>query len=345
MTLQSQDLEPRLSAFHSPSVLARRLGFFGSALFVVFAVLVVATILPPRLLDPNWQLRFVSSLLNQASIPLVGLGLLFLASYVDPGNGALERLARRCARLSIVAALGFFLLIPVQLAGVWGKVGLAIASQNRDITTTAAQAETFRRLINSASSPQALQQALIAQRVQPLTPAQLSRPMPVLRAQLLERLASAEKRLEGQPRGLQLRHWLSLVQGMTGSMLVSLAYGLAFAAGGQARGKEVSLLDQWLQRWQDRGERLREVVEQRVDQRRFTSEEQPEAPSYIETVTLALGPGGRSVPAVQAIQEAASSQELETIRRMLHLSPLSAADRLKPLEQLKREMVLALTDV
>jgi hypothetical protein len=120
---------------------------------------------------------------------------------------------------------------------------------------------------------------------------------------------------------------------------------LAFAAGGQARGKEVSLLDQWLQRWQDRGERLREVVEQRVDQRRFTSEEQPEAPSYIETVTLALGPGGRSVPAVQAIQEAASSQELETIRRMLHLSPLSAADRLKPLEQLKREMVLALTDV
>jgi hypothetical protein len=51
------------------------------------------------------------------------------------------------------------------------------------------------------------------------------------------------------------------------------------------------------------------------------------------------------VPASQAIEAAISIQELEGLRRRLHLSPLSAADRLKPLEQLKREMVVALADV
>ena len=342
MKIHSQDSEPVLSTFQSPRVLARRLAFFGSALFVVFAVLVVAAVLPPRFLNPDWQLRFVASLIGQASIPLVGLGLLFVASYVDPGNRVIQQLARRSSRLAVVAALGFFLLIPVQVAGVWGRVGQAIASQNREIATTDAQAERFRRLIKAAPSPQALQQALIAQRVQPLTGAQLAQPMPVLRAQLLERLAAVEKRIEGQPRGLQLRHWLALLQGMTGSVLVSLAYGLAFAAGAQRKGKDISLLDQWLLQGQERQARLREAVEER----RMANQVKPiDEFTYIETVTLKVGPEGSEVRAVQAIEEATSLQQLEAIRRKLHLSPLSAADRLKPLHQLKREMVGALADV
>jgi hypothetical protein len=342
MTSHSEDFERSLAAFQVPAVLARRLGFFGCALFVVFAVLVLAAVLPPRVMDATWQLRFVSALLGQASIPLVGLGLLFLANYVDPGNGVLDRLARRCARLAILAALCFVLLIPVQVAGVWGKVSQAIAGQNRDIATSTARSETFRRLITIAPNPQALQQALIAQRVPPLTAAQLAQPMPVLRAQLLERLASVEKRIEGQPRGLQLPHWLALVQGMTGSVLVALVYGLAFAAGAQAKGREISLLDQWLLRWQERSGRLLEAVQER---RSVSDGKQPDGPAYIETLTLPLGPEGRQVPASQAIEAAISIQELEGLRRRLHLSPLSAADRLKPLEQLKREMVVALADV
>jgi hypothetical protein len=51
------------------------------------------------------------------------------------------------------------------------------------------------------------------------------------------------------------------------------------------------------------------------------------------------------VPAEQAIREARSADELEAIRRQLHLTPLTLEDRLKPLEQLKREMVAALADV
>lgn len=110
----------RHSSPHSPSVLARRLACFATALLGVYVVQVVGAIVPPRVLDPTWQLRFVSALLTQAAIPLVGFGLLFLASSIDPTNAQLERQVRRCARLSIQAALGFFLLIPVQLAGVWG---------------------------------------------------------------------------------------------------------------------------------------------------------------------------------------------------------------------------------
>jgi hypothetical protein len=343
MSASPQEADPRLSSFHSPTFLARRLAFFATALLGVYVVLVVSAILPPRVLDPIWQLRFVSALLTQAAIPLVGLGLLFLASYIDPTNVVLERQVRRCARLSILAALGFFLLIPVQLAGVWGRVGQAVAAQNRDAVSNQARAEGFRRLISTAPSAAALQQALIAQKVQPLTPAQLALPLPELRRQLLSRLTGVEKQLESQPRGVQPRHWLALLQGVSGSLVVAMAYGLAFAAGAQGKDKEVSLLDQWLLNWQERRARLAEAIDERRVARSPVAPQQE--PDYIETLRLAVGPGGSEVPAEQAIREARSADELEAIRRQLHLTPLTLEDRLKPLEQLKREMVAALADV
>lgn len=123
--------------------------------------------------------------------------------------------------------------------------------------------------------------------------------------------------------------------------MVALAYGLAFAAGAQAKGKEVSLLDQWLLNWQERTAQLAEAVDER---RVARAVEDPQDPAYIETLTLAVGPGGPEMPAEQAIREARSADELEAIRRQLHLTPMTRENRIKPLEQKKREMIAPLDD-
>ena len=221
-------------------------------------------------------------------------------------------------------------------------MGQAVAAQNRSAVINQSRVEDFRRLISSAPSAEALQQALIAQKVQPLSPAQLVLPLPELRRQLLARLTAVEKKIEGQPRGLQTRHWLALVQGVAGSLLVAFAYGLAFAAGAQAKGNEVPLLDQWLLNLQERSAWLAEAVDER---RAARDADDPAESDYIEMITLAVGPGASEVPAERAIPEAGSVDELEAIRRQLHLTPRSAADRRKPLDQLRRDMVAALADV
>ncbi|MCP9786154.1 hypothetical protein, partial [Cyanobium sp. N5-Cardenillas] len=61
------------------AILADRLAFMAIALFVVYLITLLASILPVRLLDTAWQLRFISASLDSATNPLVALGLLHLA--------------------------------------------------------------------------------------------------------------------------------------------------------------------------------------------------------------------------------------------------------------------------
>ena len=60
------------------------LGPIATTLFVTFVVSVVAGALPPQLLDPLWQLRLASSLIDNAPVALLGLGLVHLQAYLSP---------------------------------------------------------------------------------------------------------------------------------------------------------------------------------------------------------------------------------------------------------------------
>jgi hypothetical protein len=136
--------------------LALRLWFGAFALLVVFAATVLNAALPLRLVDPRWLQGLIQVLLSQGFLPLIALVLLQLAVVIKPKSSRLRRRRDRFSRLALVAALGFALLIPLQLASTWGNLNQQTSGQNQQRLQGLAVIGQLRRAISTATSHQDL---------------------------------------------------------------------------------------------------------------------------------------------------------------------------------------------
>jgi hypothetical protein len=249
--------------------LGRRLGVFAITLFVAYAAAVLAVLLPPRILDPQWQLRFGSALTDNAALALVGLALLFVAAWLDPDDRRLTARRRAVSQWAVAAALGFLLLVPLQGVAAWNSFHTAALGRDRLIGEATERLSAFRRAIGAATTTADLQARIGALRGPSLTPAQLALPLPELRRQLLEGLERMQARLPAQGDGAAPDKVWSYVQRNLQVMVSALAYALSFAAAGQRPGKETSLWEEWslarsLARRRREAEARRSTEEQKI---------------------------------------------------------------------------------
>ncbi len=228
--------------------LSRLLECAGWCLFLVFTTSILAGVIPPRFLDPAWQLRFAALAVNNGSIPLVGFLLLALASAISPADGALRARRDRVRQWGLAAAIGFLLLVPLQGFAAWNVYGTATSGQSRQLQLAERKFKDLRQVILSASTAAELQAGFQRLQGPALPPAELAQPLPKLRQQLLTGLEAAQARVRDQLRGPGAdRVWL-LIQDTLRVMLSSLGYSFAFAAGSYLPGNPEPLLDQW-SRW------------------------------------------------------------------------------------------------
>ncbi len=78
--------------------------------------LAITALVPFTPLDPGWQGRLARTLLDSASLPLLSLALLPIGRWLDPADPLLKRRRRSFSRLAGAAALGFLLLVPLQVS-------------------------------------------------------------------------------------------------------------------------------------------------------------------------------------------------------------------------------------
>ncbi len=212
------------------------------ALLLVFLAALLPQLLPLRLLDSAWQLRLCGLLAENGVLPLMALGLLFLATYLDPDNSFVRSLRDGASWLAIWAALGFFLLAPLQL------YALAQASSRLDVRQHQQRQIAEERLtaigstITTARSSAELQQRLQALQAPPLPEVEQNLPLSQLRPLLLQRLAQTRSLVQrslasSRPIPLQAR----LLQALRG-VVSNLAVGFAFAACAYGRKQDRSLL-------------------------------------------------------------------------------------------------------
>ncbi len=235
--------------------LADRLEVFAMALLVLYAVRAAAGIVPFRPLDTLWQLSAVSALLDSAAIPLLALGLVHLAAYLDPGNVSLGKRRDGLARLAILAVLGFLLLIPLQAFAAWNSVTSAQAVVRGQQATAERNFATIREAILNADSLEDLQGRLQSLQTLGLDVRfeNLGLPLAETRRLLLTRLNDAEEQVKTrirppQPKAIEEVVWNSLKV-----MSSSAVFALAFAFVAQRRGSDVPLLVEvhtiWDLRW------------------------------------------------------------------------------------------------
>jgi hypothetical protein len=214
----------------------------GLGMVGVFLAAIGSVFLPPRILDGRWQIAVATALVDNAVIPLVGLGLFHLAVVLDPASPRLRSLRGLAARLAIPAAFGFLLLIPLQLHATGSILGTARVERARQQEQAGARFDALRQAIASATRPEELRSRLQALKGPSLGPADLGEPLPQLKRRLLQSLNQAETVVMRQLEGSGSRPQDGLVR-LSGRVILSaLALALAFAAGARRAGSEVSLL-------------------------------------------------------------------------------------------------------
>lgn len=161
---------------------------------------------PPRFTDPAWQLSLISLLLGSGVTALIGALLICLARIFDQSDRQLQNRARLVRRLATWVALGWLLLIPLQLfLGV-----RLINSQGKSELEQIQALERYAKSVRDANSEFELRQAMAQMPNQPPLPA-LTVPFPVAKANLLaqfQKTINTAKNNQEQGSSNRLQIWM-----------------------------------------------------------------------------------------------------------------------------------------
>lgn len=212
------------------------IALIASALLMVFALNVLLQAIPLQILNPAWQLRLVGSITANSGFAITGFALLHLAANLDPLNQRLADRRRFARRWALAAAIGFLLLIPLQLNAVWSGISATKAEQVRQRNTTSQGIQRVRQAVVRATSLADLQQQLVAVRGPSLTANALQRPLPEVKRALLQEADRLDQELRTSPLGPRGGDVWALLQENLRTVLLALLFCFCFAAGSQLPG-------------------------------------------------------------------------------------------------------------
>ena len=226
--------------------LAALLAAVATLLLLVFLLAVALPLLPPRLLDPFWQLACTAALTTNGFLALLAVLLINLAAALEPEAEWLLGRRQLVGSLCRWVTLAFLLLIPLQGQAAWRALDWAGAAESRGASQGLQRIAQFRQAVVSANSVAALQANLAAIQAPPLGPRDQSQGLAVIKADLLGQLRVAEQ----QARAGKARdpaRLIALGKDSLKAVLLSLGLALGFAAAAQRKGSELSLRAEWRQ--------------------------------------------------------------------------------------------------
>lgn len=209
------------------------------ALLGIYLVTVVAAALPLNVRDPAWIERVAGSLRGGVSFPLIGLALLFGGAYLrDPDQH--ETYLPALSFLSYLAALAFFLLIPLQ---TWAAVKVL----NRVADQESEQLKVFSRgleRIRLSLTQEQLSDAIASIPGAPrFTPGTLTVPLAEARQSLIRQIEPQLRQRATQLEAADSQRWQQALLRLFKDAVVSLFAALGFAAAGRRRRNYTTLLE------------------------------------------------------------------------------------------------------
>jgi len=219
--------------------MADSLQWLSFALILVFLAQVIAALFPISLLQPEWMVRFSSSLRGIASLPLMALGLIMLANMIDdkvmPSSSHLQ-LMRRIASF---AAIGFLLLIPLQTYGTVVGIRSQLQQNQAQLNRLTSAAELVQNAINEPQLRDAIRAIPGADGVadQPL-----GADVKTIKLALLNKLRESTNSLQTQLDDSKTKAIQDIIPPLIRDAIISLAYAIGFAGMAYGRNGNSSLL-------------------------------------------------------------------------------------------------------
>jgi hypothetical protein len=226
----------------------RSLSLLALVLVLLFALQLAAALFPLQLLSPAWQWRFSTALINGAFLPLLALALLQIGVSVDPGDPRLRQRQRLFRQLAVAAALGFVLLLPLQLSAGLRQQHAVGSAQVQRIQGAERRLAALRELTAKASSNAELNASLLRLNGPVLGPADLAHPLPLLKAQVNAVFDQAQAQINRDRSALRPATASAALPELLRNSLSCLLLATGFAAFARRAGSELSLLEEMQQR-------------------------------------------------------------------------------------------------
>lgn len=223
-----------------------------TGLFIVFLAYVLVDSFPLQLLRADWQLKFVARLMALGSLPLVGFACLHIAGVLHPSHHAYKQRLANVRQWAIVVSIAFLMLIPLQGYATWNAYTQARSIRDGQLQSANRRLAPLKKALDSATSTEDLQKKLSGLkefRIQ-LQPSDLSQPLPTLRKAILDNLARAENLYTDRVSGPTPAQIWAAGQSAMRTILGSIGFAFAFAAGAQGKNSSHTLLDTLSRRWQ-----------------------------------------------------------------------------------------------
>lgn len=220
----------------------------------LFATLVAGSLFPLKPLDPAWQSQVIGALVNSATLPLLAVALLHLGVLLDPEDPRLQERYQLFCRLAAAASLGFLLLVPLQISAGLRLQQSTGSQQIQRLDQAQRKLSQFRTALGQATSSADLSQRLQRLNGPALSPADLTLPLPVLKAQVTNVFNQAQSQINLERSALPSADPLRLLPLLLRGSAACLALTFGFAIFALRPGsEEIPLLDELLLSWQNTG--------------------------------------------------------------------------------------------
>ena len=160
----------------------------------IYIVSFIAAWIPSNINDPKWPTLILDSLLDRAFLPLIGAALILLANQMDRRSAIISKHRKWVQKFAPLAALGFFLLIPLQGLASY-NVLIAANREAKQKTTNLTRAITK---IRAAQNEAALLAGISEAGIQNFPPGKSLVPTATDKEQILSQLSTEVSRLQYQ---------------------------------------------------------------------------------------------------------------------------------------------------
>jgi hypothetical protein len=226
----------------------RSLGQLALALTILFVTVLVGAMFPLKPFDPFWQARFIPALINIATLPLIALALLRIGTALAPQDPFLKGRRILFEQLAIAAALGFILLIPLQITANLRLQQRDVAEQTQRIKTIESRLSAVRQAVDEAKNSADLNARLRGLSFVELAGTEVTKPLPELREEVNTASARMQKQIALEKSNLPSANPLLLLPELLRSSIALLALAGGYAAFGRRPEDDLTLLELLIER-------------------------------------------------------------------------------------------------
>jgi hypothetical protein len=195
----------------------------------IYIVLLIAALMPPNINDPRWLTLVLDSLLDRAFLPLIGAVLILLANHLDRRSAIISKHRNWVQKFAPLAALGFFLIIPLQ--GL-ASYNVSIAA-NREATQKTTNLTRAMSKIRAAQNEAALLAGISEAGIQNFPPGKPLVPTATDKEQILSQLSTEVSRLQYQSQKNSKNFMQGLVLKWLRDGAMACLYGFGFRSLGK----------------------------------------------------------------------------------------------------------------